>query len=213
MGEKVTFNSVTKIITIDEAPDGNGDVIINVRQDLYSDGKEDWVSTESLRRVQFPITAVGGNPTPGDKALGSTFFLKSDWKIQPYDANHRLIIEGNLYADDGSDFILTVTGKTVKVVQTVSLLTEAILTGGSAITQDDIDDIADAVWTHSTADFLLKVIKNKKALVKTGLVWQLIIYDDDDTTPILTKDLKDPDGNNISDFEAGVLTVELKTSV
>ena len=75
------------------------------------------------------------------------------------------------------------------------------------------EDIADAVWLHTDPAFLLKVIKNKKSLVKTGDVWELIIYDDDNATPILQKDLKDKDGNDITDLEAGTLAEELKTSV
>jgi hypothetical protein len=69
------------------------------------------------------------------------------------------------------------------------------------------------VTVQSENDFLLKVIKNKKTLEKSGSVWELIIYDDDDTTPILQKDLKDKDGNNITDLEAGVLAQELASSV
>lgn len=73
--------------------------------------------------------------------------------------------------------------------------------------------VADEVWAYTDAQFLLKIIKNKKALQKTGSVWELIIYDDDDTTPILQKDLKDIDGNNITDIIAGNLAQELATSV
>ena len=73
--------------------------------------------------------------------------------------------------------------------------------------------VSNAVWAHSDAEFLLKIIKNKKSLVKNGSIWQLNIYDDDDSTPILTKDLKDKDGNNITDLEAGVLAQELRSSV
>lgn len=69
------------------------------------------------------------------------------------------------------------------------------------------------VVVQSDLDLVLKTIKNKKSLEKTGSVWQLIVYDDDDTTPILTKALKDLDGNNITDIEAGVLAQELASSV
>jgi hypothetical protein len=126
MGEKVNFNELTKIITITEAPDVNGDIFIDVKTDLYSDGKEDWVSNENLRKFQFPISAVGGNPLPGEKALGSTFFLASDWKIKPYSANHRLTINGNLYAEDGSDAFLDPDGSyTVRIMQQVSSLVDS----------------------------------------------------------------------------------------
>jgi hypothetical protein len=76
-----------------------------------------------------------------------------------------------------------------------------------------IHTISDGVWEHTTAEFMLKIIKNKKSLIKVGSVWKLIIYSDDDTTPILSKVLKDSSGNNITDLAAGTLAQELKTSV
>lgn len=155
MGAKVTFNEITKVIEIDEAPDGNGDVLIDVKVDLYSDGKEDWVAAESLRKFYFPIEAEGGKPLPGEKDLGSTFFLASDWKIRPYDADHRLIIDGNLYAVDGSDpFIDTVSNLPVRVMQQVSDLVSTVSSGSGLSTEEhdqlmalpDADAIADGVW-------------------------------------------------------------------
>lgn len=126
MGEKVQFDELNKIINITEAPDANGDIFIDVKTDLYSDGKEDWVSSESLRRFRFPITAVGGNPLPGEKALGTTFFLASDWKIKPYNASHRLTVNGNLYSADGSDLFLDPDGAyTVRIMQQVSSLVDS----------------------------------------------------------------------------------------
>jgi hypothetical protein len=128
MGAKVTFNEITKIIEIDLAPDVNDEVFIDVKTDLYSDGKEDWVANENLRKFQFPIAAVGGNPLPGEKALGSTFFLNSDWKIRPYNASHRLIINGNFYSADGTDpFLDTIGTYTVRIMQQVSSLVDSTI--------------------------------------------------------------------------------------
>jgi hypothetical protein len=146
MGAKVTFNELTKIIEIDEAPDGNGDILIDVKVDLYSDGKEDWVANESLRKFYFPISVEGGKPLPGEKDLGSTFFLASDWKIRPYNIDHRMIVDGNLYAVDGSDpFLDTIGDYTVRIMQQVSDLVSTV-SSGSGVTEQDKFDIADQVW-------------------------------------------------------------------
>jgi len=75
------------------------------------------------------------------------------------------------------------------------------------------ENVATAVWNDSDAEFLLKVIRNKKSLEKNSSIWELIIYDNDNSTPILNKAIKDKDGNNITDLAAGVLSQELKTSV
>jgi hypothetical protein len=88
-----------------------------------------------------------------------------------------------------------------------------VVVSGSGVTSQDKIDIADAVWDHADGDFLLKVVKNKKALEKSGSEWQLIVYDDNGTSELLNKALKDKNGNDITDLEAGLLSAELKTSV
>ena len=126
MANKLTFDPLTRTIQIIEAPDVDGEIFIDIKTDLYSDGKEDWVADESLRRLQFPISSVGGNPTVGSKKLGSTFFIRSDWKIKPYESSHKLAINGNFYAEDGSDpFLDTVGAFTVRIVYSVSSLVDA----------------------------------------------------------------------------------------
>jgi hypothetical protein len=128
MGAKVTFNELTKIIEIDEAPDVDDEILIDVKVDLYSDGKEDWVANENLRKFRFPISTAGGNPLPGEKALGSTFFLNADWKVRPYNASHRLIINGNFYSTDGTDpFLDTIGTFTVRIMQQVSSLVDSTI--------------------------------------------------------------------------------------
>ncbi|MBU2249652.1 MAG: hypothetical protein KKD77_23090 [Gammaproteobacteria bacterium] len=137
MGQKVSFDELTKIITVTQAPDANDTVTINVKRDLYSDGKEDWVTSESLRKFPFPITSIGGNPLPGNKYVGATFFLDSTWKIKPYSADHRMVIEGNLYATDGSNPFLSVYGYTVSISQEVSTLVVKVPTGAAALTEEE----------------------------------------------------------------------------
>jgi len=75
----------------------------------------------------------------------------------------------------------------------------------------EYDTAISDLQTDST--HLLKIIENKKELKKNGDVWELIIYDDDGTTPILNKEIKDADGNDITDLAAGTLAQELANSV
>ena len=86
-------------------------------------------------------------------------------------------------------------------------------TSGSGVTEQDKTDIINGVWDDPDAAFLLKIIRNKKTLEKNGSVWELIIYDDDNSTPILTKVLKDKDVAEITDLATGTLAMELKSSV
>ena len=165
MGAKVTFNEITKIIEIDETPDVNGDVLIDVKVDLYSDGKEDWVAAESLRKFNFPIGAVGGNPLPGAKDLGTTFFLASDWKIRPYDADHRLIIDGNLYSEDGSDpFLDTLSNYTVRIMQQVSDLVSTVSVGSGLSTEEHDQLMALPLLIHIEASAILAMKADTNAI-------------------------------------------------
>ena len=131
MAAKATFNATTRVITLTDTPVlENGDLVvdIDVKVDLYSDGKEDWVADETLRKVEFPISAVGGNATVGSNKLGSTFFLASDWKIAPFEASHRLRVNGNFYSVDGTSPFNTTAGTyNVFLEQTVSNLTDSTI--------------------------------------------------------------------------------------
>jgi len=179
MGEKVTFNEITKIIEIDEAPDGNGDILIDVKIDLYSDGKEDWVANENLRKFQFPIRVVGGDPLPGTKSLGGAFFLASDWKIRPYNDNHRMVVVGDFYSEDGTDIFLNTIGTyTVRIVQEVSAL---VFT-----TTSDLGDVADTVWSHATAVALDLNVKRILGLVQENFVIDNQVYQDYNGSKLLT---------------------------
>ncbi|RLD58907.1 MAG: hypothetical protein DRJ01_12010, partial [Bacteroidetes bacterium] len=129
MGAKVTFDGVNKIVQITQAPvfDGQDWVIdIDFKIDVYSDGKEDWVATPELRKRYFPMRPVGGDPLPGSKKLGSTFFLASDWKMRPYPADHVLRLNGNIYSEDGtSPFVSAAGSYSITIINTVSSLVDS----------------------------------------------------------------------------------------
>lgn len=137
MGNKVSFDEVNKIINITQAPVDN-EIEINVKTDLYSDGKEDWVTNSNLRKFAFPIRVTGGDPLPGTEYLGTTFFLASDWKIRPYEASHRLTVTGNLYSEDGSDpFVDTLGNSIVRIMLQLSSLVSTIETSSGGLTNEE----------------------------------------------------------------------------
>jgi len=75
-----------------------------------------------------------------------------------------------------------------------------------ALTQD-VADLADIV-------ILLKAFAtNKKYLQKVGSTWYLIIKNSLETADILNKALKDKAGNDITDIAAGILAMEMGSSV
>jgi hypothetical protein len=151
---KVSFDGLNKIINVTQAPVG-GYIDLDVKVDLYSDWKE-WVLENDNSKYLMAMSAVGGDPLPGSRALGSTFFLTNNWKIRSYESNHVLRVEGNLYCDDGAiPYVSTLGNYNVMVISSVSSLVDVVTTGGSALTQPEHDKlmalsdgttIADKVW-------------------------------------------------------------------
>lgn len=129
MAQYVTFNYNTKYIEITKAPvlEGAAWVIdIDFKIDIYSDGKEDWNADTEFQKFDYPVSAVGGEPLPGSKKLGSTFFISPDWKIKPYEGDHTLRINGNLYSEDGeSPYVGTDGVYNVMVINSVSNLVDS----------------------------------------------------------------------------------------
>lgn len=139
--------------------------------------------------------------------------LYTPWQVQFWGGSGVTKTSGGSLLGGLGDVPVKATG-TAGDITLVSQPTDGtLIVSGSGVTEQDKLDIANQVWVHADPTFLLKVIKNRKTLEKSGSEWQLIVYDDDTTTPILNKAMKDKDGNNITDLDAGTLAIELATSV
>lgn len=118
-----TFNGTTEIITPTDAP-VSGVIDIDV-QDLYSRWV-DWMLTSDNSKYQQAMRAVGGDPLPGSKQLGLTYFLMNGWKIKPYEADHIFNLNGNLYSEDGTSPFTPTTGSyNVTIISSVSNLVDS----------------------------------------------------------------------------------------
>lgn len=137
----VTFDGNLKIININF-----GETLVDVKRDIYSAWKE-WITVDDNSKFPVAISAIGGDPLPGGKFLGTTFFLENGWKIKPFEADHTLTVSGNLYSRDGSDpFVSTIGNYNIRVNLTTSNLVDTISTAGG--TSVDPNDIAVAVWNR-----------------------------------------------------------------
>ena len=142
---KVVFDGPNKIIWIT-----SGTTEIDVRRDLYSAWKE-WVATNPDGLIDskylYAMRAVGGDPLPGSRFLGTTFFLSNGWRIKPYTGSYRLTVTGNLYTEEGDTPYLDADGylNNIRIESTVSTLVEAIGL--------DSNDLSSAVWGTDPADY------------------------------------------------------------
>lgn len=149
----VTFDGNNKIIIVD-----NGVTTLNAVE-VYSDWKE-WVQTTDNSKYEQAFTVLGGDPLPGSLYLGTTLFLENNWRIRPYEGDHVLTLEGNLYDRAGaSPFVSTVGTYNVLITTRVSNLVDTVATGGSTgITNTDIQNIAantaTKVWDKPTSNVI-----------------------------------------------------------
>ena len=100
---KVTFVGEEKLIIVDY-----GVTTLSVQNDLYSEWKR-WFKQNRNSKFLPAMRSVGGDPISDVKDLGATFFLINGWRIRPFEGDHRLIIQGNLFTDPAGDSIVTDT--------------------------------------------------------------------------------------------------------
>jgi len=134
----VSFSGEDKIIQITKEPIA-GLVDLDVKADIYSAWKE-WMLLSDNSKFEPAMRAVGGDPISSMKNLGATFFLINGWRIRPYEANHRLVLTGNLFTDPPGDspVVSTVGYYNVVVEYFISNLTDSV--------SADLGDVATAVW-------------------------------------------------------------------
>lgn len=157
-----TFDGDNKLIIL-----SNGTTVLDVK-DLYSRWKE-WCATDNNSKYLFAFSVLGGDPLPGDRYLGTTYFIENGWRIRPYEGHHTLVVYGNLYDRAGGDpFVNTIGNYNVRIMLSVSNLVDTVnISGGGGASASDIwnyssrtlttaipsaSDVADAVRTELTPE-------------------------------------------------------------
>lgn len=105
MGAKITFDPTNRKFVVTEPPDANGRIEIDLQVDLYSDAKEDWQDNiGGVASMLFPIDAIGGNAF-GAKTLAVSYLIKYGWSFKPYEADHTLVLQGNVGTEEGWELV------------------------------------------------------------------------------------------------------------
>lgn len=142
--QKVVFDGPNKLILVSE------DVTsLDFRVDVYSAWKE-WTLDPTQVNAKWPeaIVAVGGDPLPGNRVLGTTFFLENGWRMRTWEGDHALTVTGNIFTREGDPvFVSTLNPWTITINLNTSTLVETIIPTLS-LGQADIDGVADAVWAE-----------------------------------------------------------------
>jgi hypothetical protein len=174
--QKVVFDGPNKLILISEPEIG-----INFRDDVYEAWKE-WKHdpTQNNEKWEQAISVLGGDPLPGDRLLGTTFFLENGWRMRTWEGNHELTVTGNFFTREGVPaFVNTLNPWTITINLNTSTLVETLVTNQGVVTAGDINAIIEGVWNtivqdSSTALDILNAIPDN--------VWDEIIDPDKNYT-------------------------------
>jgi len=156
---KATFDGPNKLIIIN-----SGITELDVSADLYSDWKE-WASEGSNLKFLGAMRVVGGDPLVGSQVLGSTFFLTNGWRIRPQEANHRLLIKGNLYTEEGDTPVIPTLGSYNVVVD---------LNTSNIVDKFTNEQIASMVWDESSSNHTIVGTKGREVKELKQLLYAVI---------------------------------------
>ncbi len=187
MAEKVTFDGIKKRIIVNYGEDA-----LDAERDIYSAWKRWNVQLDDGDNAKYlqALRTVGGDPIGGSQIISPYFFLLNGWRLKPYEATHRLVVDGNLFVDEGGTPFVPTSGahNVVIEMQTSSKsITDTItVSAGSGLSQAEHDQlyalpsegvVADAVWDEMLAQHIatgsageiVGKIKKLVALIPAGL--------------------------------------------
>jgi hypothetical protein len=109
----------------------------------------DWHADNTQWPLAFSL--VGGIALGGGLFIPPYFFLLNGWRVRPMEANHTLILTGNLFVDGGGVPVVATLGTyQVNVQYTVPVQAQGIATSGS--TGPSASEIAAAVWANAVRE-------------------------------------------------------------
>ena len=149
----------------------------------------DWQATGDNSKYPVAFTQVGGDDLGSGLFIPVYMFLQNGWRVRPMEANHTLIITGNLFVQGGGvPLVQTLGAFNVSAQYTVPVQAQGISTsGGGGATADD-------VWAHASAVDLIAKMAVAHAILRNKTVTDpstgaMTVYDTDGTTPLYTATL------------------------
>lgn len=164
---KVTFDGPNKLIIVD-----NGETELDAQVDLYSDWKE-WMLIGDNAKYLPAFRTVGGDPLVDPQEISPYYFLLNGWQIRPYEGDHMLTVEGNVFVEGGGNpFIPTLGDYTVLVnLQTSVNAVTSFLSSGSDAGDLSLDTILESSLTFGEAiRIILAVMAGKSDGGGTGTI-------------------------------------------
>lgn len=147
----IIFDGPNKLMVV-----ASGIVELDAEVDIYSDWKE-WLLEGDNSKYLQALRTVGGDPTVGAQSISPYYFLLNGWRIRPYEGDHMLAVEGNLFVDGGGNpFVSTVGAYNVLVnlSTSVNAVTDVVTASGieASVSEEDKADIVDGVWDEAQSE-------------------------------------------------------------
>lgn len=211
MATHIDYDLEARIIYVTTAPVA-GRVTLNVQKDVFSAAKLDWKNLADSNQLIMPFKPNGGFIITPGKTLTPYYQLRTPWTMRPYEADHTLYLEKGVLIDEagGDPWIPTLGTYTVNVRDAIPSDARTNEVGTSGLTPEESTKLT---RIDTSVAYQIKIIDNRRILIKEGLTWYSRVFDDNDSTVIQNKALKDPLGNDIDDLTAGILAQELKSIV
>lgn len=119
----ITFDPTTRRIVLDS--------VAVTAAEIWSRWVE-WVALGDNSKYPAALRQVGGDELGGGLLIPSYYFLLGGWRVRPMEANHTLVITGNLFVDGGGQpAVQTLGAFNVSVQYTVPVQAQAVSTGGA----------------------------------------------------------------------------------
>lgn len=128
----------------------------------------DWVAQSDNAKYPPALRQVGGDDLGGGLSIPIYIFLLNGWRVRPREANHSLIITGNLFVEGGGVPVVNTLGAfNVSVQYTVPVQAQGIATGGSS--GPTASEVSAAVWARVLeAEFTAEQMMRIMAAVIAG---------------------------------------------
>lgn len=130
----------------------NKQILVNSPQtDVLIQDLIDYIRTQEACCYGITVpqiaSASGKESLGGSVSVGITLELLDDWQLKFYEDDYVATISGgNLVGGISGDPVAYTAGVQVVIIQSAA---STMVVTGSGITEDDIDDIADAVWDEA----------------------------------------------------------------
>ena len=93
----------------------------------------DWMLLSDNSKYLPAFSATGGDDLGSGLSIPPYYFLLNGWRVRPMEANHALIITGNLFVDGGGVPVVQTLGAfNVSVQYTVPVQAQGLSTSGSS---------------------------------------------------------------------------------